>query len=51
MHRINQSIILTGYNILFVLADADEVGDVVSLLQALPQQTAVGHVVREVHCG
>lgn len=41
----------TGYNILFVLAEAHEVRDVVALLQAFPQQRAVGCVIREVQGG
>lgn len=40
-----------GYDILLSPVDADEVGDVVSLLQTFPQQRAIGHVIREVHRG
>ena len=42
---------MRGYDGLFAPAEADQVGEDVSLLQGLPQQGAVGHVVREVHCG
>lgn len=41
----------TGYNILFVLAEAHEVWDVVTLLQAFPQQRAVRCVIRKVQGG
>lgn len=47
IHRIKS----TGYNILIFSVVADKVGNVVPLLQALPQQTAVGQLIRKVHCG